>query len=79
MSACVRSGYCCQQGICPSGEWDEEASQCKHLMGDTAGEYECGIYEWIIKQPNAEMSPAFGAGCSSTIGNPNRREVFMKI
>lgn len=77
MTACIRSGYCCQQGICPFGEWDEEAHQCKHLTGDAPGNFACGIYDWIITQAGAEMSPAFGAGCSSTIGNPNREQVLM--
>ena len=49
MSACIRSGYCCQRGICPFGEWDEEAHQCKHLTGDTPGNFACGIYDWIIE------------------------------
>jgi len=75
MSACIRSGYCCQQGVCSYGDWDEGAHQCKHLIGDSPGYFECGIYDWIIKQPGAEMSPAFGAGCSSSL-NPVRIEML---
>lgn len=76
MSACIRSGYCCQQGVCSYGEWDEEAHQCKHLIGDSPGNFACGIYDWITTQPGAEMSPAFGAGCSSSL-NPVRREMLL--
>ncbi len=79
VKACIRSGYCCQQGVCSFGEWDEEAHQCKHLMGDSPGNFACGIYDWIVKQPFSDINPSFGTGCSSTIGNPNRREVLMKI
>ncbi len=70
-SACIRSGYCCKQGPCPFGRWDEAAQQCAYLEGDTEGEYACGIYDEIIKHPDAALSPAFGTGCSSSL-NPVR-------
>ena len=71
MSDCVRSGFCCKQGVCPFGTWDPAAHQCAHLIGDRPGNYECGIYEDIRRHESAVWSPAFGSGCSSTL-NPDR-------
>jgi hypothetical protein len=76
MANCERSGFCCKQGVCPFGTWDKEKHQCAHLVGESAGEYECGIYEQIIKHPSSEFSPAFGAGCSSAL-NPDRMRLFQ--
>ena len=72
MTACLRSGFCCKQSPCYYGTWDEEKHQCEHLVGDKPGEYACGIYEYIIKQPGCEVSPAFGAGCCSPMFNKDR-------
>ena len=69
MSDCVRSGFCCKQGTCPFGIWDQATHQCAHLIGDTVGEYACGIYDEIIKHPDAVFSPAFGAGCSAALNS----------
>jgi len=69
MSDCVRSGFCCKQGTCPFGIWDRATHQCAHLIGDTVGEYACGIYDEIIKHPDAVFSPAFGAGCSAALNS----------
>ena len=67
MSDCVRSGYCCKQAPCPFGKWDKAVNQCAYLEGDTPGNYSCGIYDEISSHPDAAFSPAFGAGCSSTL------------
>jgi hypothetical protein len=37
----------------------------------------CGIYDQIIGQPTAEFSPAFGAGCCSSM-NTDRAVVMSK-
>ena len=66
---CVRSGYCCKQVPCYYGTWDDDKNQCEHLVGDKPGEYECGIYEHIIKRPGSNVSPAFGAGCCSSMNS----------
>jgi len=76
--ACLRSGFCCKQAPCPYGEWNKEKTQCKHLIGDKPGEYACGMYEHIIKQPGSEVCPAFGAGCSSTLFNEDRDSLLTK-
>lgn len=65
---CLRSGYCCKQGVCSFGEWDTDKNQCKHLVGDEPGQHSCGIYEEIVTslpETNWHFSPAFGAGCCS--------------
>jgi len=67
---CVQCGYCCCVGACPFGDYDNEAKRCRFLDEDNA----CMIYEYIIEQPGAEISPAFGAGCSSTLCNTRREE-----
>jgi hypothetical protein len=38
--------------------------------------YRCGKYEEIKDAPFAHLSPAFGAGCSSTLFNPARNAVL---
>jgi hypothetical protein len=70
-STCIRSGFCCRQGTCPFGKWDEVKYQCAYLEGDAPGSYACGIYDQIAQHPDAELSPAFGSGCSSSL-NPVR-------
>ena len=77
MSACVRSGWCCKQGVCPYGKWDKEKKQCKFLI-KIKEDYACSKYEEIIKDPLSEFSPAFGAGCSSSL-NPDRLEKIKII
>jgi hypothetical protein len=50
----------------------EEDEQCIHLNGATPGDYVCGIHDFIVEQPNAGCSPAFGGGCSSSMFNMDR-------
>jgi hypothetical protein len=47
-------------------------------MGDTPGSYACGIHDFIIKQPDAHITPAFGAGCSSPMFNTDRDAVIQR-
>lgn len=76
---CVNSGYCCKQAACPYGEWDEEKHQCAFLEGDRPGEYRCGIYREIRDLPGSrEISPAFGAGCSSNL-NDDRMTILKEM
>lgn len=75
---CVRSGYCCKQGPCPFGEWDEEKTQCKFLIGDEPGKYACGIFDEIKGKPGAESAPAFGVGCCSGL-NDDRLELLRML
>lgn len=75
---CVRSGYCCKQRPCTFGEWDEVKSQCAFLEGDAPGGYRCGVYDEIKDRPGSrEISPAFGAGCSSSL-NDDRLEILRQ-
>jgi hypothetical protein len=41
--------------------------------------YRCGKYEEIQKSPFAKLSPAFGAGCSSTLFNEDRDRVLVAL
>ena len=47
------------------------------LEGDRSGNYKCGKYSEIIKDPKAKFAPAFGAGCSSSL-NPDRLKILRK-
>ena len=67
-SPCLRSGLCCKIAPCPFGE----GTPCRFLGGNAPGNYSCEKYDEIQKHPLAWMSPAFGAGCSSTLFNPDR-------
>lgn len=72
---CVRSGFCCKQAACGFGEYDQAGGQCKHLGRDDAGQYTCLIAEQIVQDPTWVISPAFGAGCCSTM-NTDRQEIL---
>ena len=74
MRMCLRSGYCCKQAPCPYGKWDESKHQCVYLEGDRPGEYRCGIHSQIVQDPRSRISPAFGAGCSSSL-NEDRQNL----
>lgn len=75
---CVQCGYCCTVRPCPYGEWDVEKQQCSYLTQDK----KCSKYEEIIASSGSEFSPAFGAGCSSSLFNSVReakiKEMEMK-
>ena len=70
MTDCVQCGFCCTRGCCPYGGWDEEKEQCQFLTKEDL----CEKYEEIQKDPSSEISPAFGAGCSSPLFNTRRDE-----
>jgi hypothetical protein len=74
---CIRSGYCCKQAICPFGKWDKEKKACAYLEGDRPGSYSCSKYSEIIQHPDADFSPAFGAGCCSSL-NSDRQNLLKK-
>ena len=78
---CVRSGFCCKQGICPYGEWDEKAHQCKFLQEDDPelGTHFCGKYEEIKKIEKDHRNKMFGCGCSSPLFNNDRDKVIKKL
>jgi len=76
-TSCVRSGYCCKVTICPFGKWDKEKKACAYLEGNQLGEYSCSKYSEIILHPGAEFSPAFGAGCCSSL-NGDRQKLLKR-
>ncbi len=65
---CVNCGFCCRVAPCQFGEWNAPLHRCIHLTADNL----CGRYDEIKDKLGAWWSPAFGAGCSSTIGNTMR-------
>ena len=68
---CLRSGYCCKKAPCPFGQpISIDNLGCKFLGGDSPGKYYCQKYDEIqagMPDNAADMSPAFGAGCSSPL------------
>jgi hypothetical protein len=77
-NACCACGFCCKQGPCSFGSWDESSHQCAYLMGHGPGYYACAIADNIRSRPLSNMSPAFGAGCCSAM-NSDRRFVITKL
>lgn len=74
MSKCVQCGYCCTVTTCPYGEWDGKKKQCVFLTDES----KCAKYNEIVADPNSEISPAFGAGCSSSMFNERRNAKLKK-
>lgn len=72
---CVQCGYCCRRSTCGFGQWDSHAQQCCYLKPTTKNQYECAIFEKIHKDPSSVISPAFGAGCCSSM-NQDRQAVL---
>ena len=70
LPGCLRCGYCCKTAACSFGEGEP----CRYLVGKGPGDYECGLYDLIVEQPDAEVTPAFGAGCCCAT-NPDRQEL----
>lgn len=77
VGSCVRSGECCHIP-CGFGKWNAEKTKCEYLVGGKPGEYSCGIYDEIIKDPTSEFSPAFGSGCCRTLFNESREKVIKE-
>ena len=67
---CLRCGYCCKTAACAFGE----GKPCRYLAGERQGDYECALYDFIVTQPDAEVAPAFGAGCCCNM-NPERERL----
>ncbi len=80
VSQCVQSGFCCKKAPCQFGEWDPDAKQCRYLETNEKTPkyvtYKCQKYEAIQKIPGSEISPAFGAGCSSSLFNEDRDNII---
>jgi Fe-S-cluster containining protein len=80
---CVGCGMCCKHAPCGYGKWDYKNHRCIHLKEkekiNEFQTYECRIYEFIIKQPGAEFSPAFNTGCSSTFLNTDRNNIIRRL
>jgi len=74
-SPCVQCGYCCSKCACQFGVWDHEARRCEFLTEDK----KCALYHKIKDWPEAQMSPAFGAGCSSSLFNEVRMQKVAQI
>jgi tetratricopeptide (TPR) repeat protein len=58
---CVRSGLCCQRAACAYGEAGDDGTR----------------YAWILANVRDwRAHPAFGAGCSAPLFNPNRAAIL---
>jgi len=82
--SCVGSGFCCKVAPCPFGAVDDATGWCTHLIpwpNDDLGvpRYRCGQYAFIQTHPSAEIAPAFGTGCSSTLFNTDRQRVRLAL
>lgn len=84
-ASCVGSGYCCRQRPCPFGAPTSANDQsCRYLQAlerrdDEHQRFTCGIADIIITRPGWELSPAFGAGCCSPVGNDDRSRILRDI
>jgi len=74
MADCVRCGGCCRAGACSYGKWDPKKRQCSYLTENNL----CGEYDKIKDLPGSTLSPAFGTGCSSTLGNTYRQKILAE-
>lgn len=70
MAECVQCGWCCTVAPCSFGKWSPAKKRCTYLTKKNL----CSKYDEIIKHKDAEISPAFGAGCSSSLGNTVRKK-----
>jgi hypothetical protein len=79
-SHCVRCGFCCRLTICGFGIWDLEAKRCTSLIEKPDGTFDCGKFDEIVNgdDPTWKVSPAFGAGCCSTM-NSDRQKIIRGI
>jgi len=76
---CVMCGYCCSRCPCPYGEVVLLGSGCRFLSEPNEfGQRFCGKYDEIAADPGSWSSPAFGAGCCSSLCNEVRDEVLYK-
>lgn len=77
IKSCINSGFCCTQAPCLYGEALPDRS-CKYLTpADENLRRFCSRYDWIVANvPDYHLYPAFGSGCSSTIGNTFRKAIL---
>lgn len=76
---CVHCGECCKAVPCIYGEWGDDG--CLYLIPheeDGYRIYKCGLYDEIMKQPDADIVPAFGGGCCRTLFNPVRDRIIRR-
>lgn len=84
-SSCVGSGMCCKRAPCQFGKvTGPDNLTCVYLKAIDTNygqhpRYTCGIYHQIIGQPGWELSPAFGAGCCSSLFNADRDAIIRDI
>jgi hypothetical protein len=64
----VRYGYCCRQGVCLYGKWDEAKRACAFLTDDDL----CSKHAEIVEDQKFSAMPMFGCGCSSPMFNERR-------
>lgn len=79
---CIRSGFCCKKAPCGFGKPIEGGTRCVYLeieaeLSPGVPIHRCGIYDKIRQDPSSVYSPAFGAGCSSTLFNEDRDRIFL--
>lgn len=77
-SPCVNCGYCCLMVPCAFGKADEKTGIC--LFIEKRGErIFCGKYEEIINGSDLSwmVTPAFGAGCCSSLFNERRKNILQ--
>lgn len=84
MSRCIGCGYCCLQRPCEFGESiSDKKPACRYVKvikkGNGFAIFGCRKYQEIQKTGRGEISPAFGAGCSSTLFNERRDRVLTGI
>ena len=74
---CVRSGYCCQVATCAAGRYfGAPEVGCTFLGGERPGEHWCRL---AVERPELKTGMAIGSGCSSTLFNDRREEVFRHL
>ena len=78
--SCFHCGECCKMVPCIYGRKGKDG--CSFLVPYKENGlllYSCGIYDEIIKQPDAYFTPAFGAGCCRNLFNPIRDNIMEKL
>ena len=78
---CVNCGYCCKQGICGYGKYDEKKKRCIYLKiyNKKIRTYRCLKYKEIVEQEKDSEYPMFHCGCSSSLFNNDRKIVLNNI
>jgi len=75
---CVMCGYCCDKVPCCYGA-PTDSGGCVFLSEpNETGQRFCKKYKEIAADPGSWASPAFGAGCSSSLYNDVRDDVLYR-